>query len=217
MSAPARKVTILDYGVGNLRSVARALEVAGGEPVLAPSAFLAREAERLVIPGVGAFASCIAGVNRHGFDDVIRQIVASGRPVLGICVGMQMLFEASEEFGEHAGLGLLPGRVRAIPRLSPDGVRRKVPHIGWSRLLEPEGGRGDAGTPLQGQVGQADVYFVHSFAAEPADPADRLADTIYGGARLAAAVARGNLTGVQFHPEKSGPAGLAMLRRFLDL
>lgn len=211
------RVTILDYGVGNLRSVARAIEVAGGEPVLAETAFVARSADRLLIPGVGAFRSCVDGMRSLGFDDVAREIVAAGRPVLGICVGMQMLFEASEEFGEHAGLGFLPGRVRAIPRQDADGTRRKVPHIGWSRLLAPETGRDAAGTPLQGQVGHADVYFVHSYAADPAEPGDRLADAVYAGTRISAAVARGNLTGVQFHPEKSGPAGLAMVRRFLEL
>lgn len=218
MTAP--HVTILDYGVGNLRSVARAFEVCGASPELAETPGQAARAERLVIPGVGAFRSCVDGLRAAGFEDVVRQLVADRqRPVLGICVGMQMLFDGSEEFGDQTGLGLLPGIVAGIPRSGADGDRRKVPHIGWSSLQPPAGQGGDwwAGTVLDGTAPGADVYFVHSFSARPAEPADLLAVTEYGGFEVCAAVRRDNLFGVQFHPEKSGPAGLQIVRSFLSL
>lgn len=215
-----RKVTVLDYGVGNLRSVCRAIEVSGGEPVLVDSAFAARDADRLIVPGVGAFTSCMSGLSSFGFDDVVREMVITHqRPVLGICVGMQMLFDRSEEFGTHAGLGLLPGTVARIGSRTPDGERRKVPHIGWARLSGPSdsGAERADGTILQGHLDRSEVYFVHSFAAQAAEAADVLAVAEYGGAPITAAVQRGNLTGLQFHPEKSGVVGLDIMRRFLAI
>lgn len=216
----SQHVTILDYGVGNLRSVARAFEVCGAVPELAETPGQAARAERLVIPGVGAFRSCVDALRAAGFEDVVRQVVsARERPVLGICVGMQMLFDGSEEFGKQDGLGLLPGVVAEIPRLDDAGQRRKVPHIGWSPLAIPatsEDGHW-SGSVLRETAPGTDVYFVHSFSARPTEPKDILAVADYAGFEVCAAVRRDNLLGVQFHPEKSGPSGLQIIRSFLSL
>lgn len=213
-----KPVTLVDYGMANLLNVARAFEHCGAavHVVEKPEDVLA--AERLVVPGVGAFRDCLEEMRRRGFDDALCRYVDSGRPMLGICVGMQALFEVSEEFGEHPGLGILPGRVRAIPMRAADGTGQRVPHIGWNHLSEPETGRVWSGTLLEPFLGQRPaVYFVHSFEVHPVNPTDRLADCLYGGHLLCAAVQRGNLMATQFHPERSGEIGLTILRRFLDI
>ncbi len=212
------KVTLLDYGMCNLLNVARAFEHCGATVVITESAAEAHAAERLVVPGVGAFRDSIREVHARGFDDVIREFTRSGRPFLGICVGMQMLFEGSEEFGDSPGLGVMKGHVRAVPRVTTAGEDQRIPHIGWNHLREPEGGRSWAGTLLDPLAGRHPaVYFVHSFAAVPADTSLPLADTVYGGHRVCASVQDGNVMATQFHPERSGEVGLRILRRFLDL
>lgn len=213
-----KRITLVDYGMANLLNVARAFEHCGAtvHVVEKPDEVLA--AERLVVPGVGAFKDCMDELRHRGFDDTVRRFVHTGRPMLGICVGMQALFDVSEEFGEHPGLGILPGRVCQVPRQTVDGAAQRVPHIGWNHLVEPEGGRDWSRTPLEPFLGQRPaVYFVHSFAAQPANPGDRLADCVYGGHRICAAIQRDNLIGTQFHPERSGETGLAFIRSFLEL
>ncbi|MDM7932026.1 imidazole glycerol phosphate synthase subunit HisH [Tabrizicola sp.] len=209
------KVAVIDYGMGNLFSVRRALDVAGAAEidVTADPARLAL-ADRVVLPGVGAFADGMAGLTAGGFVPAIRASVAEGRPLLGICLGMQMLMDASEEFGLTPGLGLIPGPVRAIVCGRADGGRRKLPAIGWFPLA-PAGANGWDGSVLADLAPQTPVYFLHSFHAEPQDGAHLLAAYDHDGLRVTAAVRRGVVTGTQFHPEKSGPAGLAILRRFL--
>jgi glutamine amidotransferase len=211
------KITLLDYGMCNMLNVARALEHAGADVRVTEDPMDAVGAERLVVPGVGAFSECMRAVNDLGHGDAIREFVKSGRPMLGICVGMQILFEASEEFGETPGLGILPGRVRIVPNTMTTGARQRVPHIGWNHLIEPQAGRTWDKTLLEpfGIVGPA-VYFVHSFAAQPSNDDDRLADCDYGGHRISAMVKRDNLTATQFHPERSGTVGLRMLKEFLS-
>jgi len=211
-------ITLVDYGMANLLNVARAFEYCGAtvRVVEAPSQIL--DSNRLVVPGVGAFRDCVVELRRRGFDEAMQRFVDSGRPMLGICVGMQVLFDVSEEFGEYVGLGILPGRVGAVPRQTVDGLAQRVPHIGWNQLVEPEVGRDWSTTLLEPLLGRrSSVYFVHSFAAHPANPLDRLADCIYGGHRVCAAVQRGNLMATQFHPERSGEMGLKILRRFLEI
>ena len=211
------KVTVIDYGLSNLLSVRHALEHFGAEVELTgdPAAVLAAGA--LVLPGVGAFRDGMQGLERLGLIGPIRQKAAAGTPLLGICLGMQMLFDQSEEFGSWQGLGLVPGKVVRIPAEAADGARQKVPHIGWEGLL-PAGGRADfAGTVLFGVRPGGECYFIHSYEAKPADEADRLADAMYGGRRVCAAVQRGNVVGTQFHPEKSGPVGLAILEGYLGM
>jgi glutamine amidotransferase len=214
----SKKITLIDYGMCNLLNVARAFEHCGAEVTISEDPAAVLNAEKLVVPGVGAFSECIRELESRGFADAIRRYVDTERPMLGICVGMQMLFEASEEFGEYAGLGILPGRVRAVPNTTAAGEPQRVPHIGWNHLVEPETGRQWTGTLLENFERQRPaVYFVHSFSAVPDLESDRLADTIYGGHRICAAVQRGNLMATQFHPERSGEIGLTIARRFVEL
>jgi glutamine amidotransferase len=210
-------VVLVDYGVGNLLSVRQALEEVGGEVIQTADPRLVGEAERIIIPGVGAFSHCIGRLAEEGLVDVVREVSRSGRPVLGICVGMQMLLDMSEEFGEHAGLGLIPGAVRRIPDRDGNGERIKIPHIGWTPIEPAHGSQEWAATPLAGVSPGEHFYFVHSYNAQPDRSENRIADAFYGGHRIGAVIGAGNTFGCQFHPEKSGPAGLGMLKRFLEL
>lgn len=212
----AARVTVVDYEVGNLFSVCRALEHCGAEVILATDATAAARADRLVLPGVGAFGSCVEALRRRGLDAAVDTVVRAERPVLGICVGMQMLLDVGTEFGEHRGLGYIPGRVVRIPDEDSDGRRLKLPHINWAGI-EPWGTGSWDGTPLAPVPPGASVYFVHSYVAVPDDPAHRLAVYPYHGHAVTAAVRRGNITGVQFHPERSARHGLAILEQFTRL
>jgi imidazole glycerol-phosphate synthase subunit HisH len=209
------QVTVIDYGIGNLFSVGRALEHCGAEVTFTSDPALIESAPRLVLPGVGAFANGIQGLRDRGLVEPIRRYAASGRPLLGICLGMQMLAGVSEEFGTHEGLGLIPGRVVAVPDHTTAGVPHKIPHIGWNGLLATAGVSWSE-TLLDDTPEGTAVYLVHSYAVTPEDPAHRLADCLYGGHRICAAIRRGNIVGCQFHPEKSGEVGLRILRRFLQ-
>jgi glutamine amidotransferase len=209
------KTIVVDYDRGNLFSVGRALEHCGGEVEITDAPAKIEDAERLVLPGVGAFGDAMDELRRCELFDRIKDFAASGRPFLGICVGMQVMFDSGDEFGEHDGLGLIPGRVRAIPRHGADGRPHKVPHVGWSEIVPASDSSAWDDTILDGLPAPAYCYFVHSFTAEPLDEAHRLSDCRYDGQRLAATVRRGNLWGCQFHPEKSGEAGLHILRNFL--
>lgn len=211
-----RVVTVADYGMGNLLSVRRALEHAGAEPRVTSDPDEVRTAERLVIPGVGAFADGMRGLEERRLVEPIREVAESGRPVLGICLGLHLLMEESDEFGRHPGLGVLPGRVVELPR-GTNGKPLKVPHIGWCSIHRPDGdARRWAGSPLAPLHDGVDVYFVHSYVVEPAEPELTLAEAESEGRRFPAALQRGGVAGTQFHPEKSGPAGLAIVRAFVE-
>ena len=206
-------VTVVDYGRSNLLSVQRALEHCGAEVRFAAEPGDVLRAGALVLPGVGAFADGMVRLRRRGLVEPLLQKAGEGTPLLGICLGMQMLLDSSTEGGFTKGLGLVEGAVEPLPEKTVDGAPLKVPHIGWSALtLAPGGGRG----PLQNTRSGDEVYFVHSFQALPRRSEDCAATVEYGGHTVCAAVARGNVTGFQFHPEKSGPAGLAMLRAFVE-
>jgi imidazole glycerol-phosphate synthase subunit HisH len=208
-------VHIVDYGIGNLYSVARAIEKAGGSPKLTSDAREIAAADRILLPGVGAYEPCMATLVSTGLADPVREFAATGRPFLGICVGMQLLFDYGLEFGRHAGLGLIAGHVAEIPSEDAQGTR-KVPHIGWSALRAPHGGHHWSGTVLEGATeGVTSAYFVHSFNCIPDDPSGRLAEVDYAGYRVTAAVKCDNITAFQCHPEKSGLAGIRILERFL--
>lgn len=211
----AKKATILDYGMCNLLNVARAFEYCGFDVEISEDPQSSISAERLVVPGVGAFAKSMDELKSRGCDDAIHRFIQSGRPFLGICVGMQMLFDGSDEFGETDGLGILAGRVVKVPSTTVSGERQRVPHIGWNHLERPEHGGGWEMSMLTTVANSHPaVYFVHSFAAQPLDDSIRLADALYGGHRLCAAVKKDNVMATQFHPERSGPAGLEMIRSF---
>jgi glutamine amidotransferase len=208
--------TVVNYGIGNLRSVCRALEFGGGDVKIATSSAEIRSADRLILPGVGAFSSCMEELRLGGLVDAILDFFISERPFLGICVGMQMMMDSGEEFGLNKGLGLISGPVRAIPASRTDSNRYKVPHIGWTPLKKPRGT--DWSDTILADCGENEpVYFLHSYTAEPTDPKARLADADYHGTQISAAIRGGNRYGFQFHPEKSGPAGLSMLQNFLSL
>ncbi len=214
----AKRIIVVDYGVGNLYSVQRALEVSGAEEiVLSSDPQVIAEADRVVLPGVGAFADGMRGLRERALVEPIKAYAQSGRPLLGICLGMQMLATASEEFGEHQGLGIVPGRVKPVPRTTVQGTRQKTPHIGWASLLLAQSRSDWNGSILDHTPQGTAVYLVHSYSVVPDDLSHRLADCDYGGHRLCAALRVGNVFGTQFHPEKSGRAGLEMLSRFLAL
>jgi glutamine amidotransferase len=199
----SKKVVVLDYGSGNLRSAERALTRTGADVVLSTSFDDALEADGLVVPGVGAFASCMRGINAVRGGTLVWDRLRKGRPVLGICVGMQVLFERGVEHGERTeGLGVLPGTVSRLE--AP-----VVPHMGWNTVDVPSGSQLFAG--IEGER----FYFVHSYAAHGTDP-DFLATTAVHGERFVAAVERGPLSATQFHPEKSGDAGAALLRNWVQ-
>ena len=209
------KVTVIDYGLSNLLSVQLAFRHFGAEVLVTDKPEDVLAAQALVLPGVGAFRDGMEGLRRLGLVEPIRRKAAGGTPLLGICLGMQMLFDESDEFGCYEGLRLIPGRVEKIPGKDIDGARQAVPHISWDPLYPAGGHSGFEGTPLcEVQPGQ-ECYFIHSYEAKPACDADRLADTVYGGRRICAVTQRGRIIGTQFHPEKSGPVGLTIIKNYL--
>ena len=211
------EVAVIDYGIGNLLSVRRGLERCGATVAVTADPDVILDAQRVVLPGVGAFADGMAELSGRKLDSVVREVAYRGIPLLGICLGMQMLLDESEEFGLSTGLGLIPGRVVSVPTIAVDGRSQKIPHIGWNALVVPQGGDNWRGTMLQDLIPGEAVYFVHSFMACPNNPAHRIADCLYGGIPVAALIGRKNVYGCQFHPEKSGEVGLRVLRGFLDL
>lgn len=221
MSAPSAvpSVTVIDYGAGNLHSVQNALGHLGAQVRFATEGDAIMGADRLLLPGVGAFADGMAELRSRGFVDAVRAFAATGRPLMGICLGMQFLFEKSEEFGTHDGLSLLGGVVKKLP--TAPGI--KVPHVGWNRIrprterTEAEHGPAFPGGMLAGVSPGAAMYFVHSYAALPTRQDAVLAVADYGDAEVTAAVAQDNIMGCQFHPEKSGPVGLSIIENFLRM
>ena len=201
-------IAIVDYGVGNLFSLNSSLEMIGAESVVTADEAVLRSADKILLPGVGAFEDAAKKLRESGLADLIKELAAEGKPLLGICLGMQMLFERSYEYGEHEGLGLIPGSVRPIRDVIPADY--KIPHIGWNAL------RFRRENPLFKYVKEGDcVYFVHSFYASDCD--DHVVATAEYGAELTAAVAKGNVYGCQFHPEKSGNVGLNILKAFAEV
>jgi glutamine amidotransferase len=199
------RVSIVDYGVGNIRSVANSLWRAGAEPQLIGTPESVRGADRLVLPGVGAAGVALAALRGSGLDAALDEARRAGTPILGICVGMQMMAETIDEFGRHEGLGWFPGEVARINAQSAT-----VPHMGWTRIERAAA----APAGLADVLGPAHFYFCHSNAMTTA--ADRIAATAHHGASFAAAIAADNVVAVQFHPEKSQQAGLRLLERFIE-
>jgi glutamine amidotransferase len=201
-------IAILDCGTGNLRSVQKALEHVGATAVVTADPAALDAARGLVLPGVGAFGDAMDSLRVRRLVDPVLRHVLRGKPLLGICLGMQLLFDCSEEMGHHRGLGLLPGRVVRFPEAD-----LRVPHVGWNRLLLA---RRNGGTLLAGIADRSYAYFVHSYYAIPQEPADVLATTEYG-IEFASLVGRGAVFGAQFHPEKSQETGLGILTNFARL
>ena len=201
-------VAIVDYGVGNLFSLKSSFAAIGADVTVTADPEVLKAADRIILPGVGAFADAAAKLRSSGLDVVLKTLAAEGKPLMGICLGMQLLFENSYEYGCHAGLGLLKGSVRPIRDVIPADY--KIPHIGWNGLLFKKD------SPLFSHIQEGDcVYFVHSFYATGCE--DSVIATAEYGAELTAAVACGNVMGCQFHPEKSGEVGLNILKAFVEM
>ena len=201
-------VAIIDYGVGNLLSLRSSFAAIGMEAEVTSDPETIRRAERVILPGVGAFGDAADKLRATGLDRVVKEEAARGKPLMGICLGMQLLFDRSLEYGEHAGLGLLRGEIRPIAERIPAGL--KIPQIGWNALIRKRE------TPLLRHLSEGDcVYFVHSYSAVNCE--DSLLATTEYGAELTACVGRDNVMGCQFHPEKSGRVGLQILRNFCEM
>jgi imidazole glycerol-phosphate synthase subunit HisH len=201
-------IAIIDYGVGNLRSVEKAFAAADVPAVVTRDEKVLRAADKLVLLGVGAFGYAMQSLSGFGFDELVREAADAGKPVLGICVGLQMLFDEGHEFGVHRGLGLLAGRVIRFA----DNLR--VPHVGWNQVEINDAAREHA--IFRGLPDRSFFYFVHSYYVEPADTSSALGLTEYG-ARFASVCGRENVVGVQFHPEKSQAAGLRLIKNFAEM
>ena len=201
-------IAIVDYGVGNLFSLESSFAAIGAEVTVTADPAALKAADKILLPGVGAFEDAAKKLRQTGLDTVVKELAAGGKPLMGICLGMQLLFDKSYEYGKHEGLGLIPGKVIPISNAIPAGL--KIPHIGWNALhFHRE-------CPIFKEIREGDcVYFVHSFYAS--DCADTTVATAEYGAPLTAAVARGNVYGCQFHPEKSGAVGLKILKAFAEL
>ena len=209
-------IAIVDYGMANLRSVEKALAYVGGDPLITGDPATIERAERVVLPGVGAFCACMTNLDHSGLRQAVCQSITSGKPFLGICVGMQMLFESSTEMGTSPGIGLFPGHVvkffENVPaeQRTPEAQALKVPHIGWNSLRVNPDSR-----LLRGVEQDSRVYFVHSYYPEPEDES-LVAATSHYGLDFCCAVEKDNVVATQFHPEKSGAVGLQILRNFVD-
>lgn len=210
-------VSIVDYGIGNLLSVARAFQYFDTLVNFVNTPEEIMRADRLVLPGVGAFEDGMKGLTTLNFIEPIKQFAHSGKPFLGICLGMQLMLTKSMEFGEHEGLDLIAGEVVNIPIHGVDGQQHKIPHIGWNELVTTPFGEDWEGTILKNVPVNSSVYFVHSYMAVPSDPKKRLADTMYDGQAISAVIKDENIYGCQFHPEKSGKVGLEIIKQFLQI
>jgi glutamine amidotransferase len=200
-------IAIIDYQAGNLTSVRLALDALGAKSCVTADPELVRRAKRVVLPGVGAVGSAMRSLQASGLAEALRAAVAAGTPLLGVCLGMQLLFERSEEDGGTAALGILPGRVR---RFAPTDPRVKIPHMGWNAVV-----RARPHPLLAGIPDAAEFYFVHSYYCAPAAAELGVAHTEYAGIQFACAVGRGNVFATQFHPERSGRIGLRIYESFL--
>lgn len=212
-----KSCAVVDYGLGNVYSVMRAIEQLEGSATLTADPDEIAAADRVILPGVGAFGGAAERLRELRLEEPILQFANSGRPFLGICVGMQLLMELGTEFGEHRGFGLIGGSVNRMDLTDSEGGKARIPLIGWHPLQPPAEKGYDlwADTPLDGVEGDNAFYFVHSFAAQLTDPADALAVTNHGGHEVIAAVRRDNVIGTQFHPERSSTFGLNFLEKFL--
>ncbi|EAU53897.1 imidazole glycerol phosphate synthase subunit HisH [Mariprofundus ferrooxydans] len=203
-------IGLVNYGMGNLHSVAKALEKTGGKVELVSDADALKQYDRIVLPGVGAFRDCVGALKQTGMDVALKERLAAGTPFLGICLGMQVLMDVSYEFGRYPGLGLIPGAVNPFPASHPERGF-KIPHMGWNDVIlssqhEPH--------PVLAPLAGLQVYYVHSYYCAPEHPEHLLAACSYGDYPFAAAIGRDNIVAVQFHPEKSQRAGLALLEAF---
>lgn len=207
-------VVIADYGIVNLRNICHAFQYVGATVIASADPEVVQLADALVLPGVGSFSKGMEELTIRHLDEAIVECVKRGRPTLGICLGMQLLMSTGTEYGVTAGLGLIAGRVERIPKEKHGGCIRKIPHIGWNSIQKGPNSRVWNDTCLKATRENEDCYFVHSYQAKPFNEASILATTHYDGTDIVAAINENNVTGLQFHPETSGPAGLNILKQF---
>lgn len=208
------RVGVIDYGVGNLRSVSNALRSIGADPIVSDHPKTLLGCSRIIFPGVGAFGFGMQALKKKGLDDVVLEAANSQTPLLGICVGMQLLFESSTEFGHNAGLGILKGHVDCLSESFDAEHSARLPNVGWSALNVHDNLEGLGANLVNGLAANSRYYFIHSYRAA-ADNQNTIATSSYQGRSFAAIVSKGSVVGTQFHPEKSGPNGLAMLKNFV--
>lgn len=206
------QIVIVDYGLGNLRSVSKAFSFLGADIVISNQIDTIRQAQGLVLPGVGAFQAGVRGLKENNLLQTIKDFANSGKPMLGICLGAQLLLSKGFEFGVYEGLDIISGQVVHFPPLQ---LPAKVPHMGWNSLASKD--KNWQGTILDGVGTGQDVYFVHSYILEPADNQNCLAVSSHGEYEFCAVVSKGNIYGCQFHPEKSGQVGLQIIKNFIDI
>ena len=209
-------IIIIDYGVGNLLSVKRGFENCDVNVKVSSDPSIISKASHVVLPGVGAFRNAMDALEKYGLVDVIKEIGAKQKPLLGICLGMQLLLDESEEFGKTKGLGLISGKVISIPSQSTKGKALKSPHIGWGTLKPRASIENWFGTAIDVISENDALYFVHSFISMPNNLKHLIAETDFGGNNIPAVISKGSIIACQFHPEKSGQAGLKILRRFCE-
>lgn len=210
VEAAMPRVAIIDLGLGNLFSIGQACRCSGLESVISASLAELRAADALILPGVGAFADAMQALREKKLEEPLKELILSGKPFIGICLGMQLLLSESREFGRHRGLGIIPGRVERLASTGPSPEETvKVPHVGWNRIHQTQSWRGSL---LDGIAEGSDMYFVHSFHAAPDEPGVVLAYTEYGSNTFCSALRKDNIFACQFHPERSGQEGLRMYR-----
>lgn len=207
------RIAVIDYDVGNVRSILSAFDNQGVHALLTNDKKKILESDGVILPGVGAFKHGMDNLNKYGLVGTIKEYIETGKPFMGICLGMQMLFEESEEFGNTMGLGLISGKVIKLPTKDIDN--EKLPHVSWNEL------NGDEslwlGTILEGINNGSDMYFVHSFVVQPDNESDVLSTTEYSGSNFCSSVKKGRVYGCQFHPEKSGKDGLNIIKNFINI
>jgi len=216
MTETGPTVVVVDYGMGNLYSVLRACELAGARSQISSSAAAVKSADALILPGVGAFGDAMTVLRTSGLADALLSAVALGKPLLGICLGVQLLMSVSYEFGKHEGLSIIPGEVVRFATTDEKGNRLKVPNVGWRQIVKSTAAKLEA-SPLSAISDGEYMYFVHSYYVRPKHPRVVLATSEYGGTEFCSSLQCARVFGCQFHPERSGPAGVAIYRRWLDL
>jgi glutamine amidotransferase len=208
------KIVIVDYGSGNLYSIAEACKYFGFEPQLCNDADEILKADKLILPGVGAFGGAMKQLQEMDLVSVIKDYVLLGKPLMGVCLGMQLLFEKSYEFGEHEGLGLVEGEIKRFPTTCKE-TKMRIPHIGWNKVINNNSNWLD--TPFKEFPDGGMMYFVHSYYAQPLNSKNILSTTLYNDFEFCSSVRKGNVFGFQFHPEKSGEEGLSLYKNFLSI
>ena len=209
-------VVVIDLGIGNLMSIIRGLEYCGAKVIVTSNPKIILNSSHVVLPGDGAFKFAMEQVKKRNLLNTLKSFDKSNSNLLGICIGMQMLFDESSEFESSEGLGLIPGKVVAIPNKSMNGKKLTLPHIGWNNLQKSDHLKNWNETLLENNKVKDEMYFIHSYMAVPTNSSCKVAECIYGGHKIAAVVMKNKITGCQFHPEKSGNLGLKILKKFIE-